>query len=302
MIKIKIKTKIEEVSDKERAQMGTNKTTKKGKKGKYNYVSPEEYEKLRPYLVSKSQARASKGKIDDKPVELDPEMTGYTPGETLELIKHPKVQAWFKRMSKFKVPDKYGLVVFVACAASKPWGMSCVKGDFYPYYNQIRADVQSGKIKPLYFVTISEPLGIVPEDLWGDNPQDYFPQYDNPGLSKDTPTQSGMTTKTWPNSPLGSKREMPFDDEAYEEAIQQLGEVVATFIKNNSDHQFISFVEHANSKSISSHSHMLDVAERISGINIPRNPKKANVGHKKGINVADHTRSRLPPEYGGGSK
>jgi hypothetical protein len=287
MIKIKIKTKIYEVSDKERAQMGTQ-------KGKYPYVSPEEYSKLRPYLVGKSQKRNK---------ELDPELTAYTPGETIDLLKHPKIQAWFKRMKTFKIPDQYGLVIFVGCAATKPWGFSCVKGDFYPYYNQIRKEVQDGKMKPIYFVTLSEPLGVVPQDLWGDNPQDYFPQYDNPGLFKDTPLQTGMMTKDWEKSPLGSKREMPFDDEAYEKAIEELGHVIGEFINNNKNHQYISFVEHADSKKISSHSHMLDIAQQVSGIDIPRNPKKAAVGRSKtGPDVATYMKSKLPPEYGGGSK
>lgn len=266
---------IKEVSDKEREQMGT-------KKGRYNYISPDEYEKLRPYLVQRSINRAAKSKIDNKPVELDPTMTAYTPGETLQLLDHPKVKQWFKRIEKFKIPDKYGLVVLVGCAATKPWGFSCVKGDFYPYYNQIRKDVQSGKMKPVYFVTISEPLGIVPEDLWGDDPMDYFPQYDNPGLFKDTPQQSGMMTKDWSKSPIGSKREMPFDDESFKEAINRLGQVIGTFIKNNSQHEFVSFLEHP-SKTRSTHSLMLDVAETVSGKQIPRNPKKPMIGRKQDI-------------------
>jgi hypothetical protein len=260
---------VQEVSDFEKAQMGKQ-------KGKYPYVSEKEYGELRPYLVTKSQSRAAKGKM-----ELDPSMTAYTPGETLDLLKHPKVKNWFKKMESFRIPDKYGLVVLVACAASKPWGFSCVKGDFYPFYNQIRKEVQSGKIKPIYFVTLSEPLGVVPEDFWGDDPVNIFPQYDNPGLFKDTPLQSGMMTKDWTKSPLGSKREMPFDDQAYEEAIRKLGTVIGRFISNNSNHQFVSFVEHANPKKMSSHSKMLDVAEQVSGIEIPRNPKKPKVGRQK---------------------
>jgi hypothetical protein len=284
MLKIKILKKKaidEELSDAEKAQLGTQKKT-------YKYASGEEYEKLRPYLVDKSAKRNPK---------LDRELTAYTPGETVALLKNPKIQDWFKKVSTFKVPDKYGLVVFVGCAATKPWGMSCVKGDFYPYYNQIRADVQAGRMKPLYFVTLSEPLGIVPEEYWGDEPEKLFPQYDNPGLFNDTVLQSGMTTKAWEKSPLGSKREMPFDKKSFDEAIKILGGVVGQFVKNNSDHQFISFVEHAD-KSASTHSLMLDVAQQMSGVQIPRNPKKAAVGRSGSIqDVGSYTRSKLPPEY-----
>lgn len=271
---------VQEVSDFEKAQMGKQ-------KGKYSYVSEKEYGELRPYLVKKSQSRAAKSKM-----ELDPSMTAYTPGETLDLLKHPKVESWFKKMESFKIPDKYGLVILVACAASKPWGFSCVKGDFYPFYNQIRKEVRSGKIKPIYFVTLSEPLGVVPEDFWGDDPANIFPQYDNPGLFKDTPLQSGMMTKDWAKSPLGSKREMPFDDQAYEEAIRKLGTVIGRFISNNSNHQFVSFVEHANPKKMSSHSKMLDVAEQVSGIEIPRNPKKPEVGRQK-QDLVQYMKSRI---------
>ena len=257
------------VSEYELKQMGKRKRT-------YNYVSIDEYKILRPYLVQKSLARASKNKAD-----LDPTMTAYTPGETLHLIRHPKVQEWSASMRDFKIPDKYEIVIFVPCAATKPWGFSC-KGDFYPWYNKIRLQVQESKIRPIYFVTISEPLGVVPEDFW-----ETFPQYDNPGLFKDTALQSGMMTSTWSKSPLGSKREMPFDDQACEKAIKILGKQISCFIKNNFNHRFISFVEHANPKSLSSHSRMLSEAEKIIGFTIQRNPKKPNIGRAK-VNLSQY--------------
>lgn len=271
---------IREVSELEKSQMGQP-------KGKYPYVSEEEYGLLRPYLVQRSQERAKRGGQ-----ELDPSMTAYTPGETLDLLEHPKVRSWFKKMESFKIPDRYGLVILVACAATKPWGFECKKGDFYPFYNQIRKEVQSGKIKPIYFVTLSEPLGVVPEDFWGDDPANIFPQYDNPGLFKDTPLQSGMMTQGWQKSPLGSKREMPFDEEAYQKAIQKLGTVIGKFIRNNSDHEFVSFVEHANPKTTSSHSKMLDIAEQIAGMPIARNPKKPEIGRKK-QDLVQYMKSRI---------
>lgn len=275
--------KINEVSDKEIAQMGTKKKT-------YPYVSPSEYEILRPHLVSKSLKRNP---------NLDPELTAYTPGETIKLFSHPKIQDWFKLMSSFKIPKKYdmahgGLVILVSCAATKPWGFGCKRGDFYKYYNEIRRDAQSGKTRPVYFVTISEPLGVVPEDYWGDNPDKIFPQYDNPGLFKDTSLQSGMTTKAWAKSPLKSKREMPFDDEAFNVSIQTLGKEIANFVKRHKGYEFVSFVEHADATSKSTHSSMLDVAQNILGYEIPRNPKKSKVGRKKTDGtVADYMRRKL---------
>lgn len=256
-----------EVSEFEMSQMGQP-------KGKYPYVSKDEYEKLRPHLVAKSQNRATKNKVD-----FDPSMTAYTPGETLQLLKHPKVQSWFNKMRNFKIPENYGTVILVPCAATKPWGFSC-KSDFYKGYNKIRQQVINGEIEPVYFVSISEPLGVVPEEFWGDDPSKLFPQYDNPGLFKDTVLQTGMLTKDWSKSPIGKKREMPFDDLAANQAIEILGTEIGNFIKNNKQHRFVSFVENPD-KTSSTHSRMLNIAERVAGIPIARNLKKPKVGREK---------------------
>jgi predicted RNA-binding protein len=261
---------LNEVSDFEKDQMGTIKKSKNGKELTYNYVSQEEWPALREYLVKKS--------LKNNP-SLDPELTAYTPGETLKLLDHPKIKAWFKKMINFRIPDKYGLVILVACAASKPWGQGC-KGEFYPSYNQIRKEeeLKTGEeSKPSYFVTISEPLGVVPQDFWND-----FPQYDNPGLFKDTAQQSGMETKDWAESPLQSKikREMPFDDNAFNRCIEILGIVIGKFIKNNPNHEYISLVEQVNPKKISTHSKMLDIAQAYAKKSILRNPKKPKEGRE----------------------
>jgi len=258
---------LNEVSDFEKNQMGTKKLT-------YNYVSQQEWPKLREYLVQQSLTRNP---------NLDTELTAYTPGETLELLDHPKIKAWFKKMKNFKIPDKYGLVILVACAASKPWGQGC-KGEFYPSYNKIRTEeeLKTGKnSKPSYFVTISEPLGVVPQDFW-----DNFPQYDNPGLFKDN-TQQSMTTKDWiQKSPFNQKREMPFDDEAFNKCIEILGNVIGTFIKNNPNHEYISIVEQADKTKISTHSKMLDIAQAYAKKSILRNEKKPSKGRDKYDGVA----------------
>ena len=102
-----------------------------------------------------------------------------------------------------------------------------------------------------------------------------------------------MTTKAWAKSPLGSKREMPFDDESFNVSIQVLGKEIADFIKRHKDYEFVSFVEHAD-KTKSTHSSMLDVAQNILGYEIPRNPKKSKVGREKTDGtVADYMRRTL---------
>lgn len=255
-----------ELDDEERMQLGTKKKT-------YDYVTDEEYRKLRPYLQSRSQ---KKNKL------LDPELTAYTPGETLELMtKNQKVVEWLENMRNFKVPPEYDTVIFVGCAATKPWGHTQTRGEFYPFYNKIRKDVKDGKIRPVYFVTISEPLAIVPEDWWGDSEDKLFPQYDNPGLFDDIMKRTGMMTKDWSRSPIGTKKELPFGKTSFEKSINLLGGVIADFITNNSDKNFVSFVEQADGTK-STHSRMLDVAEKKAGRKIPRYTKKEAVGRRKG--------------------
>jgi len=152
---------------------------KLGKKaGKYHFPTGEEWEAIiRPHLVKKSQERNP---------ALNPELTAYTPGETLKIMENPVIQKWHDSMKNFKVPKNYDNIIFVSCAASKPWGESCGSA-FYQAYNQLKKEFPNS-----YFVTISEPLGIVPSENWED-----FPQYDNPGLFKDTALQSGLHTKQW---------------------------------------------------------------------------------------------------------
>lgn len=269
----------ESLDDEEIAQLGTKKKT-------YDYVTKDEYEKLRPYLLQRSQKR---NKL------LNPELTAYTPGETLELLtKNQTIIGWLEKMKKFKVPSGYDTVVLVGCAATKPWGMNQKRGEFYPFYNAIRRDVKAGKMKPVYFVTISEPLGIVPEDSWGDNLENMFPQYDNPGLFDDSMKRSGMMTKDWAKSPIGQKKELPFGKQSFDKSINILGDVIGEFIKNNSDKKFVSFVELADGTK-STHSMMLDRAEKVSGVKIPRHTKKEEVGRKKGEarDVGRMMRSRL---------
>lgn len=257
---------LNEVSDFEKNQMGTKKLT-------YNYVSQQEWPKLREYLVQQSLARNP---------NLDTELTAYTPGETLELLDHPKIKAWFKKMKNFKIPDKYGLVILVACAASKPWGQGC-KGEFYPSYNKIRTEeeLKTGEnSKPSYFVTISEPLGVVPQDFW-----DNFPQYDCPGLFKDNYLQTNLTTKAWMEK-FKQKRELPFDGNAFNKCIEILGNVIGNFIENNPNHEYISIVEHSKKGNISTHSKMLDIAQAYAKKSILRNKKKPEEGRGKYDGVA----------------
>ena len=247
----KFKSKLSPI---EEAQLGTP-------KGTYPYISKEDWPKLREQIVSKKQ-KSKTYKTTDTFGPLDPELTAYTPGETLELLKHPTVKKWRDEVSNFKIPEEYKTVVLVPCAASKPWGPDACGGHYYPAYNKIRQEVEEGNLPgPVYFATVSEPLGIVPQELW-----DSFPAYDNPGLFTSDSQRTGMSTRQWKASEFGDRRMIPFDKEAKQAVIEDLGNTVGNFIENNQsdDRKFISFI-HAKGMKPSTHSMMLDAAEKARG-------------------------------------
>jgi len=217
----------------------------------FPYIDQDTYDNiLRPHLVSKKPSSSYKETGDFK---YDPELTAYTPGEVLDLLKNPKIQAWFEEIEDFVIPEKYKHIILVPCAASKPWGESCPgSGQYYKAYSDIK-DRLNEKEKLAYWVTISEPLGIVPEDMW-----ESFPGYDVPGLFKD-PSQraSGMHTKDW-DKLVGEKFSVPFDKEAYSEVIRKLGKVISKFIINNNEpgRRWISFVKGTKGK-VTTHTEMI---------------------------------------------
>lgn len=195
--------------------------------------------------------------------KLDLELTAYTPGETLSLLQNPKIVDWMQKIKDFKIPEQYKLIVLVPCAKTKPWGMTRPKkSDYYNAFNKLKEMAEKGEfskslLNTIYFVTISEPLGIVPQDHWDD-----FPQYDNPGLFKDPVMRSGLLTKDYTKSPIETKHIIPFDKDAYDSAIGILGGTIRAFLENNKapGRLFVSFVEDSSGKIKTTHSDMLDRA------------------------------------------
>lgn len=206
--------------------------------------TPGEWKNVRRFLVEKSLKRNP---------ELDPTMTAYTPGETLDLMEKPAVREWHQKMRDFKLPDDADLVVFVPCAATKPWE-GATRG-IYKSYNQLRDEMGKGEFPRAYFVTVSEPLGLVPEEHWSD-----FPSYDNPGLFRNDSARAGRTTtREWLET-FGKNYVIPFDDQAYDQAIDGLAGVIADFAANNQKEGrvFLSFVDDPNG--LSTHTDMLQRA------------------------------------------
>ena len=153
--------------------------------------------------------------------KLDESLTAYTPGETLKLLAKPEIKAWFAKAGSYKS------------------------------YNKIKDEYDN-----IYFATISEPLGIVPMDMWSD-----FPQYDNPGLFKDPAQRNSMFKSDWIRL-YGRTYKTPFDVDSYKESITILSEVINSFISTNKDIEAISFVDDKDFKegrtSVGTHSDMLN--------------------------------------------
>jgi predicted RNA-binding protein len=240
------------LSEIERDQLGTSKPG-----SKYDYISSEDYDTLRESFVEKKKDTRSY-KTTDEFGPIDPELTAYTPGETLDLLKHPKVVEWFDMISNYDIPEEYEHIIMVPCSASKPWGKtSCPSSaKYYKAYHRIK-DRLNEQDKKAFWVTISEPLGIVPETHW-----DSFPAYDNPGLFKDVSQQmSGMTRKDWDDR-FGERYNPPFDEKAREESMDILGDVISKFIGRNQrdGRKWISFIDATKGK-LATHREMVDVAK-----------------------------------------
>jgi len=227
----------------------------------FNYIPDlNSWLEFRKFLIAKSKKR--------NPDHFDEKLAAYTPGETLQLLNKQEIIDWFKLLKNFTIPEGYDAVVLVPCAASKPWfnHKNVNKSKLYKSYNKIIEEVNNGQFNKVYFLTISEPLGIVPQDLWNN-----FPKYDNPGLFKDDFLRTGLVKTDWDKTFLKSKHVLPFDDVAYEECINKLATVIESFL-SQLQVPIISFVD---AKEHTTHGHMLDVVGKINpDIKISRHMKK----------------------------
>lgn len=145
------------------------------------------WDRFRAVLLAKSAQR--------NPGFFDPDLAAYTPGETEALLQHPRIQAWFEGLQRFEVPADYEGIVLVPCAASKPWRhhANARKSKLYTAYNALIDGIDAGTLPRLYFMTVSEPCGIVPQDRWND-----FPPYDNPVFSRTISCAPGWSRPSGP--------------------------------------------------------------------------------------------------------
>jgi hypothetical protein len=236
----------------ELSQLGTS---IKGQKSPTEYVPKEDWPRLRKLLVMRS--------MEGNRLLKDPTLTAYTPGETWHLLQHPTVVEWHNKIANHTIPDGYDTVIFVPCAKTKPWGINtCGRSKTYKDYNQIRKEYGN-----VYFVTISEPLAIVPQDMWEE-----FPQYDNPGLFIQSKMRSDLATQEWKtlfrDRGLDKLMLIPFDQSMYDKCVAKLGSVINAFVTNihkqNPNLKMLSFVkDHGDERS---HSDMLShIDSKIQG-------------------------------------
>lgn len=186
----------------------------------------------------------------------NPKLMAYTPGETVDLFLESEVATWHKTVAQFQIPEEYKLVCFVPCAATKPWD-EATRG-IYKSYNQLRVERDNGDLPKFYFATLSEPLGVVPERHWSD-----FPQYENPGLFKNSFLRFGMTNKELQQF-FGREVRLPFGESEFHLAIRTLAKVIENFASNNTmpGRKFISFVEGLRPDQNNTHSQMLTLANQ----------------------------------------
>ena len=217
------------------SRMNQEEITQLNKEG---YPTQAVWCQLRDFLVERS--------LVSNPL-LKPEDTAYTPSETLKLMEQGDIKEWLDNVENLIIPEEAKIIAFVPCAKTKPWKNS-TRG-IYKSYNKIINE----NSKDIYFVTISEPLGIVPQKNW-----ENFPQYDNPGLFKDVVQRSGgLFTRDWKEH-FGQRFKMPWDQNSYDKAIDILAEKIKIFVNNNQKigRQFISFV--GDEKSIGTHADMIN--------------------------------------------
>jgi hypothetical protein len=202
---------------------------------------------------------------------VDTDLIALTPGQMLAMIKGPKVQAWFDLILSYDIPEQYKYIIMVPCAASKPWDEKNCAGHYYPAYNKIKKKYKD----EAFWITITEPLGIVPETHWGS-----FPAYDAPGVFKNKMQQAGgVMHKDWLDM-FGEEYELPFDWKAREEVMNLLGEVIAKFINRNQKEgrRWISFIDGTGAK-LTTHREMVDIAKTHLKNWLETNYEKTMPGH-----------------------
>ena len=247
---------LDTLSAAERAQLGSLRLRRDGLPSAHPFPSAALWPEIRRYLVERS--------LRSNPA-LDPSLCAYTPGETLSLLQLPEISSWHESRAG-EISGSQQTLVLVPCAKTKPWtGPAVSRSKLYSAYNELRRERSD-----LSFVTVSEPLGVVPMEDWAD-----FPQYDNSGLFRGDAQQSGLTTREWQASPFGRCYGLPFDEVAWRSCIDRLGAVLGKFLVANQGRRLVAVVDSGVGPQ-STHGAILDVAQSLSGVAVERHPKRGS--------------------------
>lgn len=238
----------------EQAQLGTVRLCKNGTPSAHSWPDAAQWPTIREHLVERSKA--------SNPL-LDETLTAYTPSETVKLLQHPTITRWHQEHVG-ALESSFERIVLVPCAKTKPWtGPAVSRSRLYSAYNVLKEELPT-----TCFVTVSEPLGVVPQAYWAD-----FPQYDNPGLFDDDAQRSGMLASDWKKK-FGDVYAVPYDPIARASSIRLLGNVLGEFLSHNQDRELVAFVDSPAGKP-STHGLMLDVALETTGLSVRRYPKRS---------------------------
>ena len=147
------------------------------------------------------------------------ELVAFDPKQTLELIKHPLIKSFQEYITyEFTPKKRYKVALIVPCDAYKPYSFEKTKSKLYKEIYKLT------KGKDIHIITLSDPLGLQPQEFHDFifNGQKIF--YDNIGLFK---TFNGFLNLEW-------------DNESYNECIKILAEKVSSyFIRNKNSYEKI---------------------------------------------------------------
>lgn len=111
---------------------------------------------------------------------LNPDLFLPTPRDIYRAIHRPPISQWLKFiMNAFKIPSTEILVI-TPCSAYKPY--SPPRDELYRRIHVIKRLYNRGnkKRRLMYFITVSVPLAVEPEDFWTFKWQNYNLIYDAP--------------------------------------------------------------------------------------------------------------------------
>lgn len=187
-------------------------------------------------------------------VKIEESLCFYNPREVYDaLMNNEKVLKWLKFISEIYTPPFRKVLLIYPCASVKPYSESRSYKRLYATLRRL-GDLR----RFIHVATVSEPLGLVPEEFYGDSQG--FLWYDCPGLFE------------WWCKKFGQK----YEEEFVEKSIDVLASYVAKFLKRVGEkgvyEKIVAFVKTYSSslhlKKDHTHRRIIEKAKEISGVDI----------------------------------